>query len=89
MKNATTINDKGLQGVVLKVKCFVDDKFYAMKKFNYDFNSADVDRIHKEEVFREIDNLRQLDHPNIVKIEDLVKENKAPVVVIELCDGSL
>ena len=46
MKNATTINDKGGQGVVLKVKCLVDDKFYAMKKFNYDFSRADIDRIH-------------------------------------------
>jgi serine/threonine protein kinase len=33
--------------------------------------------------------LRQLNHPNIAKIVDLVKHNKVPVVVMELCDGSL
>jgi serine/threonine protein kinase len=33
--------------------------------------------------------LRQLNHPNIAKIVDLVKHNKVPVIVMELCDGSL
>ncbi len=33
--------------------------------------------------------MRQLNHPNIAKIVDLVKHNKVPVIVMELCDGSL
>ena len=60
-----------------------------MKRFKYNFNDKSNDRARIEEVFREIDNLRQLDHPNIAKIEDLVKEDKAPVVIMELCEGSL
>ena len=44
-----------------------------MKKFNFNFLDPYIDRAKKEEVFREIDNLRQLDHINIAKIEDLVK----------------
>ena len=72
-KTISVINNKGGQGVVVKVKCRVDKKFYAMKKFNYNFLDPYIDRAKKEEVFREIDNLRQLDHLNIAKIEDLVK----------------
>ena len=71
-KTMTVINNKGGQGVVVKVKCRVDNKFYAMKKFNYNFLDPFIDRAKKEEVFREIDNLRQLNHINIAKIEDLV-----------------
>ena len=43
-----------------------------MKKFNYNFLDPRIDHAKKEEVLQEIDNLRQLDHPNIVKMEDLV-----------------
>jgi serine/threonine protein kinase len=60
-----------------------------MKKFTYNFLDPHTDRAKKEEVFREIDNLRQLNHPNIANIVDLVLQNNAPVVVMELCDGSL
>ena len=43
-----------------------------MKMFKYNFLDPKTDDDYKEEVFREIDNLRKLDHFNIVKIEDLV-----------------
>jgi serine/threonine protein kinase len=60
-----------------------------MKKFTYNFLDNNIDRAKREEVYREIDILRHINHPNIAKIEDLVKLNNAPVVVLELCDGSL
>jgi hypothetical protein len=43
-----------------------------MKKYKYNFLDPHIDDDFKEEVFREIDNLRKLDHQNIAKIEDLV-----------------
>jgi hypothetical protein len=43
-----------------------------MKIFKDNFLDPFIDRAKKEEVFREIDILRQLNHPNIAKIEDLV-----------------
>ena len=88
-KTITVINNKGGQGIVVKVKCKLDNQSYAMKNFNYNFLDPNIDRAKKEEVFREIDNLRQLEHPNIVNIQDLVLQNNAPVVVMELCNGSL
>jgi serine/threonine protein kinase len=60
-----------------------------MKQFTYNFLDKNIDGAKREEVFREIDILRHINHPNIAKIEDLVKLNNAPVVVLELCDGSL
>ena len=61
-----------------------------MKSFKTDFFKVGVDRIYKEEIFREIDNLRQLDHPYIAKIVDIVKDkNNIPSVVMELCNGTL
>ncbi len=60
-----------------------------MKQFNYNFLDVYTDRDKKEELFREIDNLRRLHHRNIVKIEDLVILNNAPVVMLELCEGNL
>ncbi len=67
------INEGG-QGLIYKIKCKIDGKFYAMKSFKEDFFKVGVDRIYKEEIFREIDNLRQLDHPHIAKIVDIVKD---------------
>ena len=61
-----------------------------MKSFKQDFFKVGVDRVYKEEIFREIDNLRQLDHPYIAKIVDIVKDkNNIPSVVMELCNGTL
>ncbi len=61
-----------------------------MKSFKQDFFKVGIDPIFKEEIFREIDNLRQLDHPFIAKIVDIVKDkNGFPSVVMELCNGSL
>ncbi len=83
------INEGG-QGLIYKIKCKIDGKFYALKSFKQDFFKVGVDRIYKEEIFREIDNLRQLDHPHIAKIVDIVKDkNNIPSVVMELCNGTL
>ena len=88
VKTMTKIKDGG-QATVFKISCKVDQEYYAIKKFKHNFLDANKDRFHREEIFREIDNLRQLSHPNVAKIVDLVKHNKIPVVVMELCDGSL
>ena len=45
--------------------------------------------MYNEEIFRDIGNLRQLNHDNVAKIVDLVKYQNNPVIVMELCDGSL
>jgi serine/threonine protein kinase len=60
-----------------------------MKKFNCNILDQSIDRAIREEAFRDINNLRKLNHPNIVKIEDLVKLKNSPVVIMELFDGSL
>ncbi len=49
---------KGGQALIFKIKCNIDGKFYAMKSFKEDFFKVGLDRIYKEEIFREIDNLR-------------------------------
>ena len=47
-------------------------------------------RDYKEEIFREIDNLRQLDHPSIAKIYEIVTNaSNMQCIVMELCDGCL
>ena len=74
---------------IMRTKCNVDGKFYALKRYRYNFLEKGVDYKIKEEIFREVDNLRQLQHPNIIKIEDLVKEKGIPVLIMELCDGTL
>ena len=88
VKSITKISEGG-QATVFRIKCKVDHQFYAIKKFKHNFLDPKIDRIHREKIFREIENLRQLNHPNIAKIVDLVKHNKVPVIVMELCDGSL
>ena len=60
-----------------------------MKKFKHNFLNPQIDRAVREEIYREIDNLRQLDHRNVAKIEDLVNFENSPVVVMKLCNGSL
>ena len=83
------INNKGGQGVLFKVKCKTNGNYFALKKFKHDFQDKYGDRVHREEIFREIDILRGLNRINIAKIIDIVSFNNAPVVVMELCDGSL
>ncbi len=51
------INEGG-QGLIFKIKCKIDGKFYAMKSFKKDFFKVGIDRIYREEIFREIDHLR-------------------------------
>ena len=60
-----------------------------MKQFNINFFDPQKPRDLKEGIFREIETLRKLNHQNILKIEDLVLVNNAPVIIVELCDGSL
>ncbi len=50
----------------MKVKCNVDGKYYALKRFISNYLDPEIDEEFKIEIFREIDHLRQLDHPNIV-----------------------
>ncbi len=63
---------QGNQGQVFKVKCRSDKKFYAVKKSKSIFKDKWTTKYENEEIFREIDNLRQLDHPNIAKIYEVV-----------------
>jgi serine/threonine protein kinase len=60
-----------------------------MKQFEINYLDPEKPRLDKEGILREIDTLRKLNHQNILKIEDLVLVNNAPVIVMQLCDGSL
>ncbi len=57
VKTMTKIKDGG-QASVFKISSKVDKQFYAIKKFKHNFLDANIDRVHREEIFREIDNLR-------------------------------
>ena len=60
-----------------------------MKQFEINYFDPEKPRDLKEGIFREIETLRKLNHQNILKIEDLVLVNNAPVIIMELYDGSL
>ena len=89
METLDLISEYGGYGKVYKIKSKLDDKLYAIKKYN---NSLDkgTDPLLIEQILREIGNLRRLNHPNIAKIRDFLKFNdKMPCIVLDLCDGSL
>ena len=58
---------------------------YALKQIQMD----KVDRIFLEELENEIDILRGMDHPNIVKAHEVYKHRREIYIILELCDGCL
>ena len=53
-------------------------------------NTNTIKDFDKEHILREIDNLRKLQTPLVVKMVDIVKSfQKKTAIILELCDGSL
>jgi NIMA (never in mitosis gene a)-related kinase len=76
---------KGSFGVVYKVKRLVDAKIFACKEINYG-NMSDKE---KQQLVSEVNILRELDHPNIVKYYERIidKKNTKICLIMEFCQG--
>ena len=59
-------------GRIFRVIGKADRKHYALKEFEHNFSNKDTDLIKKEEIYREIDNMRKLDYPLVVQMVDIV-----------------
>lgn len=76
---------KGSFGVVSKVKKKSDGKFYVWKELEY----TRMNEREKQQLVAEVNILRELSHPNIVKYYDRIidkKEGKI-YIVMEYCEG--
>lgn len=75
---------EGSYGKVFKVKIKNTENFRAMKviKKRYIFNSREEEKIKKE-----IDILKTLDHPNIIKVFEFYNSEKKFYIISELCNG--
>ena len=60
------------EGRYFRVIGKADNMHYVLKEFMHNFASKDTAKIYKENIKREIDNMRKLDHPLIVKMLDIV-----------------
>ena len=49
-----------------------ENKHYVLKEFMHNFANKDTEQINKEQIYREIDNMRKLDHPLVVQMFDIV-----------------
>ena len=75
---------EGSYGKVYKVKLKNSDIYRAMKviKIRYKYNTQETEKIKKE-----IQILRQLDHPNIIKVFEFYNTNQNFYIISELCNG--
>ena len=64
---------------VYKALRYMDDRYFALKKFK--FKIDDMYREDVEVARREIENLQQLDHPFLVKLEDCFKDHEGCVYI--------
>ena len=75
---------QGSFGEVFLTRKTGDDKIYATKKY-------ERDKIENTEAFQYLKNeiliLQTLNHPNIVKFEDIKKTKKSYYIVMEFCNG--
>ncbi len=71
----------GHYGVVRKCQNRVTKEYFAIKTIR----KAKVGRL--EVLKREIDILRKMDHPNIIKLVDVYEDDKYLHLVTELCTG--
>lgn len=75
---------KGAFGVVQKVKHIVSGDIRAMKIINKDSFLGSFD---EEKLDKEVDILKKLDHPNILKIYEFYFDSKNYYIVTEFCKG--
>ena len=60
------------QGRYFRVVGKADNNQYVLKEFMHNFANKDTEQINKEQIYREIDNMRKLDHPLVVQMFDIV-----------------
>lgn len=86
MENFEKITDlgKGSFGIVSKIRRKSDGKIFVWKALNY----GQMSDKEKQLLVNEVNILRELDHPNIVKYFDriLVKEKTTIYIIMEYCD---
>lgn len=46
-----------------------------------------ISQNHKKHIFAEIESLRELDHPNIIRVHEFIEDDKNLHIVTELCQG--
>lgn len=74
---------KGGFGRVYKVKHKITKQERAMKIIKCDASSEE----NKKTIEKEIDVLKNLDHPNIIKVYEFFRTNKHLLIINELCSG--
>jgi serine/threonine protein kinase len=88
--DSVKIIKEGGQAIVFEVKSKIDGKIYAAKRLQYQiggkFNTSKIQGAAE----REISCLRALNHPMVIKIKDVVKdEDNFPCIIMEKCNQSL
>jgi len=87
MDNYEKLNDlgKGSFGVVSKVRRKADSKVLVWKELNY----GKMSEKEKQQLVSEVNILRELSHPNIVRYYDRIidKEQAKIFIVMEYCEG--
>jgi len=76
---------EGTYGVVYKAECRVTGRFMALKKIRLESEDEGVPSTS----IREISLLKELDHPNIVKLEDVLHSKNRLFLVFEFIDYDL
>jgi serine/threonine protein kinase len=80
---------EGGQAIVYEIKSKIDGKSYAAKRLEYQIGSKFIDKKKTAAAEREISCLRSLNHPMIMGMVDLVKDENYPFIIMELCNQSL
>ncbi|EGR32643.1 never in mitosis gene A-related kinase, putative [Ichthyophthirius multifiliis] len=76
---------KGSFGIVQKVKRIQDNKILVSKEINY----GKMSEGEKQQLVQEVNIIRELNHPNIVKYYDRIidKKEKKIHIIMEYCEG--
>ena len=74
----------GVSGYVRKITNKESGEEFAVKRLNLSVVRTDEDRL---QLVEEIDIMCQLDHPNIVRLEEIYESDSIIYLVIELCHG--
>jgi len=76
---------EGTYGMVYKAREKKTDRIFALKRINLDSNGEGIPATS----LREVALLRELDHPNIVKLEDVITVSNRLFLVFEFLDRDL